>query len=166
MLPGTSHSILLPQSPLFSVSVFSSLVSHPAYTLIISGLSSGLKGFIWLSLCPLSPLTMVLVSCAPAKSSFPYHSLCFLDCEESSICISPIYLWIISMNISVLISPPWSADRKKNPLSSFPRREPIEGVCFPLSAALRTLALCVMTVPNPYLDLVVTPILVRPFPSS
>ena len=39
----------------------------------------------------------------------------------------------------------WSTDRKKNPLSSFPRREPVEGAHFPLSAVLRTLALCVKT---------------------
>ena len=74
---------------------------------------------------------MVLVSHAPAKSSFPSCSWCFLDWDESSICISLIYLRMISTNISVLISPPWSTDRKKNPLLSFPRRELVKGACFP-----------------------------------
>ncbi|KIM57297.1 hypothetical protein SCLCIDRAFT_28910 [Scleroderma citrinum Foug A] len=40
----------------------------------VLGLSSGLRGLIWSSLCLLSPLPMVLVSHAPAKSSFPYRS--------------------------------------------------------------------------------------------
>ena len=124
---------------LFSIS---SSVSCPTYTLVISGPPSGLKGLIWLSLCLLSPLPIVLVSHAPAKFFFPSHSLCFLlDCDESSICILLIYLQMISMNISVLIFPSWSTDRKKNPFLSLPRREPVEGVCFPLSAVLRTLAL-------------------------
>ena len=110
---GTSCPFLLPQSPLFLVSASSSSVSHLAFSLVISGLSSGLRGLIWLSLCLLSLLPMVLVSRTPAKSSFPSRSCCFLDCDESSICISLIYLWMISTNVSVLISPPWSTDRKK-----------------------------------------------------
>ena len=76
-LPGTSWyilSFLLPQSPLFSVSTSFSSVSHPAFSLVVSGLLLGLRGLIWSSLCLLSPLPMVLVSCAPAKSSFPYCS--------------------------------------------------------------------------------------------
>ena len=76
-LPDTSWYILslpAPQSLLFLVSVSSSSVSHPAYSLVISGILSGLKGLIWSSLCSLSPLPMVLVSHAPAKSSFPSHS--------------------------------------------------------------------------------------------
>ena len=141
ILPGTSHPFLLPQSPLFLVSVSSSSVSCLAFSLVISGLSSGLRGLIWLSLCPLSPLPMVLVSCTPAKSSFPSRSWHFLDCNEFSIHISLIYLWMISTDVSVLLFPPWSTDRKKNPLLSFPRRELVKGACFPLSAALRTLAL-------------------------
>ncbi|KIM51216.1 hypothetical protein SCLCIDRAFT_33622 [Scleroderma citrinum Foug A] len=40
----------------------------------VLGLSSGLRGLIWSSLCPLSPLPMALVSHAPAKSSFPSRS--------------------------------------------------------------------------------------------
>ena len=123
-------------------STSSSSVSCFTFSLVISGLSSCLRGLIWSSLCFLSPLPMVLVSCASAKSSFPSCSWYFLDCNESSIHISLIYLQMISTNISVLISSPWSTDRKKNPLSSFLRREPIKGACFPLSAALRTLALC------------------------
>ena len=135
-LPDASWYIpSLPAPPIPSVSCLS-------FSLVISGLSSGLKGCIQLSLCPLSPLPMVLVSHTPVKSSFPSHSWCFLDCNESSICILLIYLQMISTNVSVLISSPWSTDRKKNPLSSFPRREPIKGARFPLSAALRTLALC------------------------
>ena len=141
-LPGTSRPFLLPQSPLFSVSTSSSSVSCLTYPLVISGLSSGLRGLIWLSLCPLSPLPMVLVSRTPAKSSFPSRSWHFLDCNEFSIHILLIYLWMICMNVSVLISPPWSTDRKKNPLLSFPRKELVKGACFPLSAVLRTLALC------------------------
>ena len=43
-LPGTSRAFLLPQSPLFLVSVSSSSVSHLAYSLVVSGLSSGLRG--------------------------------------------------------------------------------------------------------------------------
>ena len=76
-LPDTSlytRPFLLPQSPFFSVSVSSSSVSHLTYSLVVSGLLSGLRGLIWLSLYPLSPLPMVLVSHAPAKSSFPSHS--------------------------------------------------------------------------------------------
>ncbi|KIM50216.1 hypothetical protein SCLCIDRAFT_34518 [Scleroderma citrinum Foug A] len=49
--------------------------SHPAPPIpFVLGLSSGLRGLIWLSLCPLSPLPMVLVSHPPAKSSFPSRS--------------------------------------------------------------------------------------------
>ena len=102
----------------------------------------GLNYLIWSSLCLLSSLPMVLVFYIPVKFFFPFYSICFPDCNESSMHILLIYLWIISMNISVLISSPRSTDRKKNPLSSLPRREPIKEAHFPLSAALRTLALC------------------------
>ncbi|KIM50023.1 hypothetical protein SCLCIDRAFT_34762 [Scleroderma citrinum Foug A] len=40
----------------------------------VLGLLSGLRGLIWSSLCPMSPLPMVLVSHAPTKSSFPSRS--------------------------------------------------------------------------------------------
>ncbi|KIM50002.1 hypothetical protein SCLCIDRAFT_34795 [Scleroderma citrinum Foug A] len=48
------------------------ILSLPAPPIpFVLSLLSGLRGLIWLSLCPLSPLPMVLVSNAPAKSSFP-----------------------------------------------------------------------------------------------
>ena len=107
-----------------------------------------LRSIIWLEksyqviTVSLNPLPMVLASHASTKSSFPYHSLvCTPDCVKSSICILLISLWMIFMNVSVLISLSWSTDRKKNPLLSLPKREPIKKAHFSLSAVLRTLAL-------------------------
>ena len=88
-LPDTSWYILslpTPPIPLFSVSASSSSVSYLAFSLVVSGLLSGLRGLIWSSLCPLSPLPMVVVSCA--LPSLPSH----LVHDTSWIVMNPTYV--------------------------------------------------------------------------
>ena len=73
-LPGTYLPSLLPQSLLFSVSVFSSSVLRHARTLVTSSLSLDLKIHTWSSLCLLSPLHMVFSSQSPVTSISLHHS--------------------------------------------------------------------------------------------
>jgi hypothetical protein len=104
-LSGTSHPILLHQFHLFSVSAFFFSACHQECSLVVSDLLSGLKGLIWSSLCLLSMLPMVPSSQTPARSIFPSRSSRFPKCDSSSIHILLVSLQMISMNVTVLISP-------------------------------------------------------------
>src|SRR5207245_8535380 len=97
---------LLPQSPLFSVNASSSSILSCPRSLVVSSLSSGLKGLIWLSLCLLNPLPMVPMSHSPAKSTFLCHSSHFPGCVESSIHILHHSFQTTSTNVTVPISHP------------------------------------------------------------
>jgi len=81
-LPGMCLPSLLPQSPSFSVSTFSSSVLHQGRTLVVLGLLSSLKSHLWSSLCPLSPQPMVPSSQILAMSIFLCHSSHFPGCVE------------------------------------------------------------------------------------
>ncbi|KIM54797.1 hypothetical protein SCLCIDRAFT_30846 [Scleroderma citrinum Foug A] len=59
-----------PLSQLPDTSWYIPSIPAPPIPFVLS-LLSGLRGLIWSSLCPMSPLPMVLVSRTPAKSSFP-----------------------------------------------------------------------------------------------
>jgi len=83
-LPGTYLPSLLPQSPSFSVSAFSSSVLRQGHTLVILGLLSRLKSHLWSSLCPLSPLPMVPSSQILAMSIFLCRSSHFPGCVKFS----------------------------------------------------------------------------------
>jgi len=83
-LPGTYLPSLLPQSPLFLVSTFSSSVLCQGCTLVILGLLSRLKSHLWSSLCPLSPQPMVPSSQIPGMSIFLCCSSHFPGCVEFS----------------------------------------------------------------------------------
>ena len=104
-LSGTSHPILLHQFHLFSVSTFFFSACHQECSLVVSDLLSGLKGLIWSSLCLLSMLHMVPSYQTPARSIFPSCLSRFPKCNISSIHILLVSLQMISMNITVLISP-------------------------------------------------------------
>jgi len=82
--PGTCLPSLLPQSPSFLVSTFSSSVLHQGRTLVVLGLLSSLKSHLWSSLCPLSPQPMVPSSQILAMSIFLCHSSHFPGCVEFS----------------------------------------------------------------------------------
>ena len=104
-LSGTSHPFLLHQFHSFSVSTFLFSACHQECSLVISNPLTGLKDLIWSSLCLLSMLPMVPSSQTPARSIFPSCSSCFPKCDSSSIHIFLVSLQMISMNITVLISP-------------------------------------------------------------
>ena len=141
-LSGTSHPFLLHQFHSFSVSAFFFSVCHQECSLVVSDLLSGFKGLIWSSLCLLSMLPMVLSSQTPARSIFPSRSSHFPECNSSRIHILLVSLQMISMNITVLISPLSSTRREWNFLSSISKREPGKGACFSLHfTVLRTPAL-------------------------
>ena len=104
-LSGTSHPFLLHQFHFFSVSAFVFSACLQECSLVVSDLLSGLKSLIWSSLCLLSMLPMVPSSWTTARSIFPYHPSRFPRCDSSSIHILLISLQMISMNVTVLISP-------------------------------------------------------------
>ena len=85
---------LLPQSLLFSVSVFSSSVLRHACTLVTSSLLLDLKIHTWSSLCLLSPMHMhmVLSSQSPVTSISLHHSSRFPGHVKSATHVSlPCY---------------------------------------------------------------------------
>ena len=75
---------IFPQSPSFSVSMFSLSVLHQGHTLVILRLLSSLKSHLWLSLCPLSPQPMVPSSQILAMSIFLCHLSHFPGCIKFS----------------------------------------------------------------------------------
>ena len=80
----SSQPALLPQSPSFSVSAFSSSVLHQGRTLVILGLLSRFRSLLWSSLCPLSPQPMVPSSQILAMSIFLCRSSHFPGCIKFS----------------------------------------------------------------------------------